>query len=471
MTNSLMRRVLIGTAVRALKYAGIPLRDPALRVIFGRNESTSGVDVNEDTALGISAVWSAINLISSTVGMMPMKLVEKEPGVKADGGLKHHIAAHLVGVAPNKYATPIVFHQTSQSHVLTHGNAYQEIVRQGGTPIGLRTLLPNQTVPDWSGDDLVYMTMDTDNQFAGQPRKLEPADVIHVPGLGFDGTLGYSPIHYARESMGLGIATEQFGASFFGRGAIPGGVLQHPGELTKEAADNLAKDFESRHRGPGQGNRIAVLEEGMKYQAVGIPPEDAQFLATRQFQVIEVARWFRVPPHMLYDMTQATFASVELQGMDFLIYTLLPWLTKWQQEYGRKLLTEVEQEKYCFIHDASVLLQPDMAARFNVYQTARNMGIFTLNDIYRRERMPLLPPDVGEQRIAPSTMKTLGIADPTTPVDMNVLTMAIDVVSTKLGGVPDVATATEVLNAAVPHATPKLVESIIATLKTAGKVK
>jgi HK97 family phage portal protein len=465
-----IRNLALGTAKRALKYAGIPLRDPALVAIFGRNDVTSGVDINEDTALNASAVYSAVNLIAGSVAMMPCYVYKKNVKSADDAIATNHIVNRLLAVSPNPYATPFVFHQTHQAHVLTHGNSYMEIQRangKGSAPVGLRTLLPDNVNVKFEDDgEMVYELNERGPD--GKPRRLNADDVIHVPGLGYDGTRGYSVVSRAREAIGLNIATERYGASFFGRGAIPGGVITHPGDLSPEAELNLARDFERKHRGPDNGHRIAVLDEGMKYTQIGLPPEDSQFLQTRQFQIVEIARWFRTPPHMLYDLTQATFSNIEQQNIDFLTYTILPWLLRWQQEYTRKLLTPREQEQFTVGHDTTVLLMSDMASRFSAYNTARNGGWYTLNDILRRERLPLLPPEIGDVHLAPSTMKVLGKDDPTVPIDPQVMTQVVAYIQS----VKPVRaqTATLIYNAAMPTATAEFVKSQVDTLKSMGLV-
>lgn len=467
----MFRRIFLGVAKRSLKYAGIPLRDPALVAIFGRNDVTSGVNVNEDTALNFSAVFSAVNLISSTLGMMPCRLRVKH-GKKLPGHMvpaEQHVVNMLVAIAPNDYATPIDFFQSHQAHVLTHGNAYIQIDRVQGVPVALATLLPDQVRADWTKEGaFVYMVNRRDEAGKWEWDVVLPEDMIHVKGLGYDTLGGYSVIQRAREAVGLGIAAEVYGAGFFGRGAVPGGVLKHPGELTDTAKNNILRDWEDRHRNSEGGSRVAILEEGMTYAPTSIPPEDAQFLQTRQFQVVEIARWFRVPPFMLYEAVAATFNNTEQQGKDFLTYTLWPYLQKWQQELARKLLTEEEQEYYEFYHDPAILLMPDMMTRYAAYAMGRNGGWDTLNDIMRAEGRALLPADVGDARLRPATMQVVG-NDPTTPIDPVVMQAAIALI-TALPAPPDANTATMILDAVMPTTDDALVKALVANLTKSGKV-
>lgn len=467
--RSFGQRIARAIARRSLKYAGVPLRDPALVAMFGMRDSSAGVNVNEDTALNFSAVFSAVNLISSTTALLPFNLYDAKPKQGEDAIARMHIANHLLSVKPNDYTTPFVFFQTQQAHALIWGNSYTEIIREHGVPVALRILLPSNVQPDISDDGVKKIYKVTDPQPGSEPvRTINDEDMIHIPGLSYDGLVGYSVIGRAREGIGLGIAAETFGATFFGNGAVPQGILMHPGELTPEAEKKLSEDFESRHKGPDKSNRVAVLDEGMKYIHVGIPPEDAQFLQTRQFQVVEIARWFRVPPHMLFDMTQATFGNYEQSNMDFLTYSLLPWLVKWQQECKVKLLTEQEQERYYFGHDPAILLLPDMQTRYNAYATGRNNGWLTLNDILKAERKPLLDPAIGDVRLAPSTMKVLGSADPTTPIDTSVIASALAVIEAMKPVKPQ--DAKNVFNAAMPTANDQFIESLVAICKAKGSV-
>lgn len=465
-----VQRFARAIARRSLKYAGIPLRDPALVAMFGLKESTAGVNVTEDTSLNFSAVYSAVNLISNTFAMLPFNLYDKKPRQGEESIINNHICNYLLSTKPNDYCTPFVFKQTQQAHALTWGNSYTEITRisKNGAPSGLRIIMPDTCTPAFRDNGDKYFVVR--GYIPGEPsvREIENSDMLHVPGLGYDGIQGYSVIARARECIGLGIAAETFGASFFGNGAIPQGILTHPGDLSPEAETKLAKDFEEKHRGPSNGQRVAVLDEGMKYQHVGIPPEDAQFLQTRQFQVVEIARWFRVPPHMLYDMAAATFGNFEQSNMDFLTYTLVPWLMKWQEECNTKLLTEQEKEKYYFAHDPSMLLLPDMQKRYESYATGRNNGWLTLNDILKQERKPLLDPSIGDVRLAPSTMKVLGSADPTTPIDTAVIASAIAVIETMKP--VKTADAKNIFNAAMPTANNAFIESLIAICKAKGAI-
>lgn len=421
------RRLVRRFALRAAKYAGIPLRDPALVAMLGNQPTAAGVDVDEIAALNYSAVWAAVNCLASGVASLP-----PVPYRRVKGGHREAWempAWKLLLISPNPEMSPYTFHETLQAHALTWGNAYAELNREHPEEIATEAtlLLPNQTEPmrDEETGELYYQFKAL---YAGErDRRIPWWKILHIPGPSFDGLKGYSVIQQARESIGLGVAAEKFGGSLFGRGCIPGGILELAPDagMTEKAKKNLRESFELLHRGPDNAHRIAVLEDGHKFSPYTIPPEDAQYLQTRQFQVIEVARWFNVPPHKIRDLTHATFSNIEEQNLDFLQDSLRPWLVRREQEYARKLFGPVDQDEYFVRHDTHNLLMADINKRYDAYAKGRNGGWLTLNDILRREGMNPLPPDVGDCRLAPSTMKELGHADPIDPAALNAaLTLA-----------------------------------------------
>jgi HK97 family phage portal protein len=393
-------------AKRALSTAGYHLSDPALASFFGRGPTSAGVPVDEYSALNYAAVWQANNIICGPVAGAPATVSQQEP----DGSLKglHGDRGNdLFNVSPNSAMTAVVWRETVQSHALMWGNGYSWIDRQGDSVGAFWPLMPDQMTPTWRDDNGEF-----GYQFhARYPGEVDvwysPEEILHIPGLGFNGKWGYSAIGLARESISLGMAAEKFGATLFGNGAHHRGVLEHPSELSDAAAKRIRDDFMGKHGGDfNNWNTLAVLEEGMKFTPTTIPPEDAQFLQTRQFQVIEVARWFNVPPHLLRDLSNATYSNIETQGLEFLIYSLRPWYTKWEQEIKRKVYSNKRGVTMTF--DASYLLMTEIGKRFQAYNTARNGGWYTLNDILRRERLPTVKEPWGDERLAPSTMVPLG---------------------------------------------------------------
>lgn len=227
----------------------------------------------------------------------------------------------------------------------------------------------------------------------GQTVTLTPSDVLHIPGLGFDGLVGYSPIAMAKNAIGMAIACEEYGAKFFANGAAPGGVLEHPGTIKDPT--RVRESWQSTFGGSGNANKIAVLEEGMKYTPIGISPEQAQFLETRKFQINEIARIFRVPPHMVGDLEKSSFSNIEQQSLEFVKYTLDPWVIRWEQSIQRSLLTQDEKNQYFVKFNLEGLLRGDYASRMSGYATARQNGWMSANDIRELENLDRIPAEDG----------------------------------------------------------------------------
>lgn len=454
-------------AKRALKYAGVPLRDPALVAMFGRNESSSGIDVTEESAMSCGAVFSAINLISSAVASLPKHVYMRQAAEGSDGVNADHNVERLFA-NPNPYMTDYVFTETLQGHASSHGNGYAFIERDGNSfPSALWPINPCKVTVHGADDGETWYAV---HEGTEHEKWIDYRDMLHIPGMGFDGRKGYSVIALAREAIGLGMASENYGAAFFGNGATPRLALSHPGELGAKARRNLAKSWKDIYSNATNPHAVALLDEGMTVTTIGLPPEDSQFLQTRQFQVVEIARWFRVPPHLLYDLTGSTFNNVEQQNLNFLTYTLIPWLTRWRQECARKLFKLNDYKDHYIDFDTSALLMTDIVTRYNAYNTGRNGGWLTLNAINRKERLPLLPAAVGDVHLAPSTMKVLGQNDPTTPIPVETITATVDAIKGLGRSVPD-ALARDLLNAAMPSASEQLVTRLIAYLIAEGCVK
>ena len=284
------------------------------------------------------------------------------------------------------------------SHILIYGNAYAQIIRNGRDEIiGLYPLTPDRIKVDRDEHNkliYIYSRYDEVNpniKIQGEI-VLKQKDVLHIPGLGFDGLVGYSPIAMAKNALGISLACEEYGASFFANGASPSGILEHPGVIK-----NPAKIREAWHNAYGSGNshKVAVLEEGMKYQPIAIPNNEAQFLETRKFQIEEIARLYRVPLHMIGDLDHATFSNVEHLSLDFVKYSLDPWLVRWEQELMRALLSESEKGKYFIKFNVEGLLRGDYASRMQGYATARQNGWMSANDIRELEDMNMISEENG----------------------------------------------------------------------------
>ena len=295
--------------------------------------------------------------------------------------------------------TSFVFRETLMSHLLIWGNAYAQIVRDGsGRVLGLYPLLPNKMDVDRDNRGRIYYVYSRDTNENPLFKdygdiKLRAEDVLHIPGLGFDGLIGYSPIAMAKNAVGMTLACEEYGASFFANGANPGGVLEHPGVLKDPS--KVRESWNSVYRGTNNAHKIAVLEEGMKYQQIGIPPEEAQFLETRKFQINEIARLYRIPPHMVGDLEKSSFSNIEQQSLEFVKYTLDPWVIRWEQSLQKSLLLPGEKNKYFIKLNVDGLLRGDYQSRMNGYATGRQNGWFSANDIREMENMNPISDEEG----------------------------------------------------------------------------
>lgn len=363
--------------------------------MFGR--TTSGKPVNERTAMQTTAVYACVRILAETVASLPLHVYEYKDGGKEL--VYDHPLYYLLHDEPNPEMTSFVFRETLMSHLLLWGNAYAQIVRDGsGRVLGLYPLLPNKMDVDRDNRGRIYYVYSRDTNENPMFKdygdiKLRAEDVLHIPGLGFDGLIGYSPIAMAKNAVGMTLACEEYGASFFANGANPGGVLEHPSVLKDPS--KVRESWNSVYRGTNNAHKIAVLEEGMKYQQIGIPPEEAQFLETRKFQINEIARLYRIPPHMVGDLEKSSFSNIEQQSLEFVKYTLDPWVIRWEQSLQKSLLLPGEKNKYFIKLNVDGLLRGDYQSRMNGYATGRQNGWFSANDIREMENMNPISDEEG----------------------------------------------------------------------------
>lgn len=363
---------------------------------FFLGSSSSGKRVNERSAMQMTAVYSCVRILSEAVASLPLHIYEQEDGQSKKA--TDHPLFFLLHDEPNPEMTSFVFRETLMTHLLLWGNAYAQIIRNGkGEVVALYPLMPDRMKVDRDENGQLYYeyqvsTADPKVNPAGTVR-LAPEDVLHVPGLGFDGLVGYSPIAMAKNSIGMAIACEEYGAKFFAHGAAPSGVLEHPGVLKDPS--KLRDSWQATFGGSANSGKVAVLEEGVKYTPISIDPQQAQFLETRKFQINEIARIFRVPPHMVGDLEKSSFSNIEQQSLEFVKYTLDPWVSRWEQAMTKILLTEEEKKKYTIKFNVDGLLRGDYQSRMNGYAIARQNGWMSANDIRRLEEMDPIPEEAG----------------------------------------------------------------------------
>jgi HK97 family phage portal protein len=353
-------------------------------------QSNSGIAVDEESALKISAVYACVKVISETVASLPLNLLKEESNGDSNKAKQHPLYTVLHDM-PNAEMSSFTFREMLMTNLLLSGNAYALIKRDAhGHVVELYPLKAKNMVVERNATTgrIAY------KYTAGAVTKTYTArQVFHIPAFSFDGIVGVSPITYAREAMGLALATEEFGARFFGNGARPGGVLEHPGVV--KDPERLRDSWNKVYQGTKNSHKVAVLEEGMKYHEIGMSPEDSQFLQTRAFQLNEICRIFRVPPHLVADLTRSTFSNIEHQSIDFVVHTITPWLVRWEQAIKRSCLSEQERTIYFAKYNVDGLLRGDFANRMKGYATARQNGWMSANEIRGLEDMNKIPKELG----------------------------------------------------------------------------
>ena len=359
--------------------------------------SAAGKSVNERSAMQMTAVYACVRILSESIAGLPLHMYRYEEDGSKTKAVEHPLY-HLLHDEPNPEMTSFIFRETLMSHLLLWGNAYAQIIRNGkGDIIALYPLMPNRMKVERDTKGQLYYEYQTMKEDAptmkGAVYQLDPSEVLHVPGLGFDGLVGYSPIAMAKNAIGLAIAAEEYGSKFYANGAAPSGVLEHPNVLKDPA--KVRDSWNAAFGGSSNAHRVAVLEEGMKYTPISISPNEAQFLETRKFQIDEIARIFRVPPHMVGDLEKSSFSNIEQQSLEFVKYTLNPWVCRWEQALQRALLSDDEKGKYFFRFNVEGLLRGDYQSRMQGYATARQNGWMSANDIRELENIDRIPAELG----------------------------------------------------------------------------
>ena len=372
---------------------------------FYYGTSLAGKSVTPTSAIQVSAVYACVRVIAETVASLPLHVYEA-----TDTGSRkanEHPLYRLLHDEPNTEMTSFVWRETMLSHLLLYGNSYCQIIRSGRSKIvGLYPLLPDRmTVDRDSKGKLTYTYTTSDGKIA----YLAPEDVLHIPGLGFDGVMGYSPIALEKAAIGLGIAAEEYGSKFFANGARPSGILTHPNTVKDPAA--LRASWNAAYGGSGNASRVAVLEEGMTFTPLSIPNNEAQFLETRKFQVTEICRIFRVPPHMIGDLERATFSNIESQNISFAVHTIRPWLVRIEQAINKTLIPENEKGRYYAQFNIDGLMRGDYKSRMEGYAIARQNGWMSANDIRALENLnPISAEEGGNAFLVNGNMIPISLA-------------------------------------------------------------
>ncbi len=364
---------------------------------FFLGTSAAGKRVNERSAMQTSAVYACVRVISESVASLPLHLYRYTDKGGKEKAIDHPLY-HLLHDEPNPEMTAYSFFEVALTHLLLWGNSYSQIIRNGkGEVVGLYPLMPDRMTVDRDENGHLYyeylISSDDAPTNKGSSVRLQPEDVLHVPGLSFDGLVGYSPIAMAKNAIGLGIAAEEYGSKFYANGAAPSGVLEHPGTLKDPS--KVRESWTQTFGGSSNSNKVAVLEEGMKYTPISINPAEAQFLETRNFQITEIARIFRVPPHLIGQLEKATFSNIEQQSLEYVTYTLRPWICRLEQAMARRLFTEEEKKTYFVKFNVDGLLRGDYQSRMNGYAVGIQNGFMSPNDVRTLENLDLIPDELG----------------------------------------------------------------------------
>ncbi len=358
----------------------------ALTFYFGG--STAGKHVNPRSAMQTTTVYACVRVIAETIASLPLHVY----ALKESGREKayNHPLYRILHDEPNGEMTSFTWRETLMAHLLLWGNGYSQIIRDGrGRVVALYPLLPERMLVDRDSRGRLVYAYNKD----GADVPLRPEDVLHIPGLGFDGVMGYSPIALERNAIGLGIAAEEYGSRFFANGATPSGVLTHPGAV--KDTTRLRESWNAAYGGSGNSGKVAILEEGMKFEKVSIPNNEAQFLESRKFQVNEICRIYRVPPHMVGDLEHATFSNIEHESINFGVYTIRPWLIRLEQAMNKALFSESDKSAFFVSFNLDGLLRGDYKSRMEGYAIGRQNGWLSANDIRDLESMNPIPTEQG----------------------------------------------------------------------------
>ena len=381
--------------IRPRDAPGIPevrddVRDSGTLFVFGK--ANSGEQVDEKSAMQIATVYACVRLLAESVAQLPLHLYKMtEPDGQEKAG--DHPLYKILYREPNPEMTSFSYWEAVMTHLLLWGNSYSQIIRDGkNTVLGLYPLLPeNVEIDRTDKGELYYIYHAYTNEVPGENNKditFRRDEILHIPGLSFNGLVGFSPIAMMKNSLGTTMAVERYGSAFFKNGAQPSGVLQHPGVL--KDPQKIRDNWSAVYGGAGNAHRVAVLEEGMQYKPISLPPEDSQFLSTREFGVEEICRIFRVPPHMVQDLKRATFSNIEHQSIDFVVHTLDPWLVRIEKAIVKDLLLEEEKDRYFPKFNVDGLLRGDYKSRMDGYSVGISTGIISPNEARKKENMPPL---------------------------------------------------------------------------------
>lgn len=355
--------------------------------------------VNSGNISGIPAAIACIRVIAETVATLPVHLYRSDKSGNREL-VSNHPVAQLLGKSPNNYMTSVQFFEAMMYQVLVHGNAYAQIrYKKNGKLHDINPLIPEymQVMTDETRDELRYL-------YRGEIA-LRQSEVLHIRGLSSNGLIGISPLEASRETLELNMNLEKQANSFFKNGAMPGGVLEHPKRLSEDAARNLRESWNNLYAGSSNAFRTAILEEGISYKPLAFNSRDSQLLESREFQVTEIARIYRVPPHMIQDLSKATFSNIEAQAIDFVRHTIRPWLVRLEASLNQALLGNSNDLFIEFKADG--ILRGDTNTRYSAYSTGIQNGFLSINEVRRLENLNTIDVEAGDVFLRPLNMQVV----------------------------------------------------------------
>jgi HK97 family phage portal protein len=368
-----------------MKFPFFKKRNWANLDAFESRETSSGINITESVVMGIPAVYACIRVLAESIAALPLITY-----VRMDNGDKERARDFplysLLHDAPNPLMTSFELRELLVGHLCLRGNAYCYIERDGGEVVALWPLHPDKVIVELRGRELFYQ-----HQNDGTEKTYPMSDILHVRGLSADGIIGYSPLSLLRDSFGYSKAVQEYSSSYFKNDASPGGILSTPNSLGAQAHSNLKAAWAEGHQGKGKHHRTAIMDNDLKWQSIGVSPQDSQMIESQKFSVVEVARCFRVPLNLVMDYERSTYSNVTEQNRSFLTHTLQPWLTRIEQAISKSLLTEAEKERYFVEHLTQGFLRADTKTRYESYKIAIEAGFLTIDEVRQLENMNSIP--------------------------------------------------------------------------------
>jgi len=348
---------------------------------FTDRPTSSGIKVTETVALGIPAVYACIRVLAESIASLPLITYERMPNGDKQRA-KGFSLYPLLHDQPNPLMTSLELRELLVGHLCLRGNAYCLIERDAGEVVALWPLHPDKVTVEVDGRELIYVYRSD-----GPEKKHRMDDILHIRGLSSDGIIGYSPLALLKDTFGHSKAISDYSANYFKNDASPGGILSTPNALSGQSAADLREAWNQGYRGSGNKHKVAVLDNDLKWQSVGVSPQDSQLIESQKFSVVEIARVFRVPLNLVMDYERSTYSNVTEQNRSFLTHTLTPWMERIEQAIHKSLLTESEKQKFFVEHLTQNFLKANTKERYIAYKIAREAGFLSVNEIRQLENM------------------------------------------------------------------------------------